>query len=74
MSGSKSGVAVQIKSEEERALYIYIYIIYIIYIIYNIYIIYIINLAVGDTMKVCPILKDTIDNISELRKLVCLFV
>ena len=61
MPGSKSGVAVQIKSEEERALYTHCYA-------------HSINLAVGDTMKVCPILKDTIDNIYELRKLVCLFV
>ena len=29
-----------------------------------------INLAVGDTMKVCPVLKDAIDNIYELFKLV----
>ena len=40
MSGSKSRVAVQIKSEEERALYTHRYA-------------HSINLSVGDTMKVC---------------------
>ena len=47
--GSKSGVAVQIKSEEEYALYTHCYA-------------HSINLAVGNTMKVWPVLKDTIDN------------
>ena len=57
MSGSKTGVTVQTKSEEECALYTHSYA-------------HSINLAVGDTMKVCPVLKDTIDNIYELKKLV----
>ena len=57
MSGTKSGVAVQIKNEESRALYTHCYA-------------YSINLAVGDTMKSCPVLKDTIDNAYELTKLV----
>ena len=55
MSGSKSGLAVQIKSEEERELYTNCYA-------------HSINLAVGDTMKVCPVFKDTIDNTYELTK------
>ena len=53
MSGSKRGVTVQIKSEEEPALYTHCYA-------------YSINLAVGDTLKVCLILKDTIDNTYEM--------
>ena len=57
MSGAKSGVAVQIKNEESRALYTHCYA-------------HSINLAVGDTMKSCPVLKDTIDNTYELTKLV----
>lgn len=57
MSGAKRGVAVQIKSEENRALYTHCYA-------------HSINLAVGDTMKACPVLKDTIDNTYELTKLV----
>ena len=57
MSASKTGLAVQIKSEEERALYTHCYA-------------HSINLAVGDTMKVCPVLKDTIDNTYKLTKLV----
>ena len=55
MSGAKSGVAVQIKNEESRALYTHCYA-------------HSINLAVGDTMKSCPVLKDTIDNTYELTK------
>ena len=55
MSGSKSGLAVQIKSEEERELYTNCYA-------------HSINLAVGDTMKVCPVFKDTIDNTYQLTK------
>ena len=57
MSDPKTGIAVQIKSEKERALYIHCHA-------------HSINLAVGDTMKVCPVLKDTIDNTYELFKLV----
>ena len=57
MSGSKSGVAVQIKSEKERTLYTNYYA-------------HSINLAIGETMKVCPVLKDTTDNTYELTKLV----
>ena len=57
MSGSKSGVAVQIKSKEERALY-------------NHCQAHSVNVAVGDTMKVCSILNNTIDNAYELTKLV----
>ena len=57
MSASKTGLAVQIKSEEERALYTHCYA-------------HSINLAVGDTMKVCPVLKDTIENTYKLTKLV----
>ena len=56
MSGSKSRIAVEIRSKEERALYTHCYA-------------YSVNLAVGDT-KVCSVLKDAIDNIYELRKLV----
>ena len=57
MSGSKTGIAVQAKSEKERAFYTHCYV-------------YSINLAVGDTMKVCHVLKDTIDNTYEVTKLV----
>ena len=57
MSGFKNGVAVQIKREEQRALYTHCYK-------------HSINLAVGDTMKVYPVLKDTIDNTYELTNLV----
>ena len=57
MSGSTSRVTVQMKREEERALYTNCYT-------------YSMNLAVGDTIKVCPVLKDTIDNTYELTKLV----
>ena len=57
MSGSKSGVLVQITSEEERALYTHCYT-------------HSINLPVGYTMKVCPVLIDTIDNTYELTKLI----
>ena len=57
MSGSKSMVAIQIKNEKERTLYTHGYA-------------HLINLAVGDTMKVCPVLKDTVDNTYELTKLV----
>ena len=49
MSGSKSRIAVEIRSKEERALYTHCYG-------------HSINLAVGDT-KVCSIFKDAIDNI-----------
>ena len=57
MSGSKSGVTVKIKSEEECALYTHCYA-------------HSINLAVGDTMKVCPVHNDTIDNTYEMINLV----
>ena len=57
MSGSKSGIIVQTKSEEKHALYAHHYS-------------HSINLAVGDAMKVCPVLKDAIYNIYELTKLV----
>ena len=57
MPGSKRGVAKQIKIEEERALYTHFYA-------------HSINLAVGDTMKVCSVLTDTIHNTYELTKLV----
>ena len=57
MSGSKSGIVVQTKSKEEHALHTHYYA-------------HSINLAVGDTMKVCPVLKDAIYNIYELTKLV----
>ena len=57
MSGSKTGIAVQAKSERERALYSHSYV-------------HSINLAVGDTTKVCHVLKDTIANTYEVTKLV----
>ena len=53
----KIRVAVQIKSKEERALHIHCYA-------------HSINLVVGDTIKVCPVLKDTINNTYKLTKLV----
>ena len=57
MSGLKSGVDKQIKSKEERALYTHCYV-------------HSISLAVGDKMKVCPVLEDTVDDTYELTKLV----
>ena len=57
MSGSKSRVAVQIKSEKERALYTHCYA-------------HSINLAVGDMMTVWLVVKETINNTYELTKLV----
>ena len=57
MPGAKCGVAVQIKNEESRALYTHCYAHSII-------------LAVGDTMKSCSVLRDSIDNTYELTKLV----
>ena len=57
MCGSKSGIAVQIKSREKRALYTHCYV-------------HLINVAVRGTMKVCAVLKDTIHNTYELTKLV----
>ena len=60
MSGSKSGIIIQTKSEEEHALYTHHYA-------------HSINLAVRDTKKVCPVLKDAIYNIYELTKLVKMF-
>ena len=57
MSGSTSRVIAQMKREKERALYSNCYT-------------HSMNLAVGDTIKVCPVLKDTIDNTYELTKLV----
>ena len=57
MSDSKSRVAVQIKSKEERALYTHCYA-------------HSINLAVGDMMTVRLVVKDFIDNTHELTKLV----
>ena len=57
MPGAKSGVAVQIKNDESSALYTHCYA-------------HSINLAVGDAMKSCPVLKDTVDNTFELTKLV----
>ena len=56
----KKRVTVQIKSENERTLYTHCYA-------------HSINLVVGDTMKVCPVLKETIDNTYELTKLVKMF-
>ena len=56
MSGWKSGVNVQIKSKEERALYIPI-------ATHN-------QPIVGHTMKVCSFLTDTVDNIYGQTKLV----
>ena len=61
MSGSKSWVAVQIKSKEERALHTHCCA-------------YSGNLAVGDMKKVCSVLKDTIDNTYELTNLVKIFL
>ena len=57
LSVLKNGVAVQIKSEEENASYIHSYA-------------HSINLSVGNTMKVFPVLKGTINNTYELTKLV----
>ena len=57
ISGAKNGVAVQFKNEEKRALYTHCYT-------------HSIQLAVGDTMKASPVLKDTIDNTHKLTKLV----
>ena len=57
----KNGVAVQTKSKEERASYTHSYA-------------HSINLAIGNTMKVCPVLKGAINNNYELTKLVKMFL
>lgn len=57
MSGSQNGVAVQIKQKGSHIFYTHCYA-------------HSLNLAVGDTMKNCLSLKDTIDNTYELTKLV----
>ena len=57
MSGLKSGVARQIQAEEPRAFYTHCYG-------------HALNLAVGDTIKNIPALKDAMDTTYEICKLV----
>ena len=57
MTGHRNGVVVQIKEEENRALYTHFYA-------------HSLNLAIGDTMENPPLLKHAIDNTFELPKLV----
>ena len=56
MSGRRSGMAVQIMSEEPRALYTHCYG-------------HALNLAVGDTIKQLKLLRDTLDVTYEISKL-----
>ena len=57
MTGSDSGVVVQIKKEEKQALYSHCYR-------------HLLNLAVGGAMKGSKVLKDTIDTTFELTKII----
>ena len=57
MRGSKSGVATQLLREESRAIYMHCYG-------------HALNLAVGDTVKQCKLLRDTLDVRFEVSKLV----
>ena len=57
MSGSKSGVAKMILDEEPRALYTHCYG-------------HALNLACGDTMKQCKIMRDSLDVTYEITKLI----
>ena len=57
MAGSKSGVAATIKKEEPRALFTHCYG-------------HALNLACGDTVKRCKLMKDALDTAFEITKLV----
>ncbi len=57
MKGEKSGVATQLLNDEPRAVYIHCYG-------------HALNLAVGDTVKGCKVLKDTLETTFEVSKLV----
>ena len=57
MKGAKSGVTTQLLKDEPRALYLHCYG-------------HALNLAVGDTVKKCKLLKDTLDTTFEVSKLV----
>ena len=57
MKGPRSGVAKQLLEEESRAVYTHCYG-------------HSLNLAIGDTVKGCKIMKDSLDLIFEVSKLV----
>lgn len=57
MRGPKSGVATQLRREETRAVYMHCYG-------------HALNLAVGDTVRQCKLLRDTLDVTFEVSKLV----
>ena len=57
MRGAKSGVATQLLKDEPRALYLHCYG-------------HALNLAVGDMVKKCKLLKDILDTTFEVSKLV----
>ena len=57
MRGAKKGVAKQIYDEESRAVYTHCYG-------------HALNLACGDSIKRCKLLKDTLDNTHEITKLI----
>ena len=57
MSGAKSGVAKQLTDEEPRALYTHCYG-------------HALNLACGDAIKQCKLLRDTLDTTYEITKLI----
>ena len=57
MAGSKSGVAMQIKSEEPRAVFTHCYG-------------HALSLACGDAIKHCKILRDALETTHEITKLV----
>ena len=57
MKGAKSGVATQLLKDEPRAVYMHCYG-------------HALNLAVGDTVKKCKVMKDSLDTTFEVSKLV----
>ena len=57
MSGYKSGVAIQLLQEEPRAIYTHCYG-------------HALNLACGDTIKKCKVMKDALDTTHEITKLI----
>ena len=57
MKGAKSGVATQLLKDEPRAVYMHCYG-------------HALNLAVGDTVKRCKLMKDSLDTTFEVSKLV----
>ena len=57
MKGAKNGVATQLLKDERRAVYMHCYG-------------HALNLSVGDTVKQCKLMKDSLDTAFEVSKLV----